>query len=523
MEASRGLFGIADWFVIIAYSLGMVAVGVVSSRRQDDPEDYFLGGRSMPTWAVALSVLATSLSAATFIGAPQIAYAGDLTYLILNLGGIIAAFLVGFVFIPPLYRAGTITIYGYLGKRFGQSSTVAASLMFLLGRLLASGSRLFMAAIAFSMVLYGDTTNRHLILAILILGGIGTLYTVCGGIRAVIWTDTIQIAVVVFAAVLSVYLLLRAIPLSVGEIVDALRNADGVDKLRIVDTRFEWGLPFTLWTGLIASTFVSTQSYGVDQDLAQRMLTTKSAWRSGVAMVSSTLLGIPVVCLFLLIGLLLSIYYGRPDLMGDAMPLDVIDDTKRIYPQFLLNHLPTGLRGLAMAGVFAAAMSSFDSAINAMASTAIADLYFPWRAMKRRKRGAVAEVREVGDQDSGLEAPRLAVALMGLLLTCFAVLAVFQYAAAGDTLIGYALGVMAFAQAPLLGVFSAALFTRRGNAASVIAALVVGIVVVLLLQPYMLQNWLDFELAWPWWTVVAGPMSFLVCSAGAPRGAESTT
>ena len=132
--------------------------------------------------------------------------------------------------------------------------------MFLLGRLLASGARLFMAAIAFAMILYGNTKTHDLILAVVLLGFIGTVYTAFGGIRAVIWTDTIQICVVVFAAVLSICVLLKAIPLPFGEIVAVLRNFDGEDKLRVVDTRFEWGLPYTIWTGVIASTFLDRKS-----------------------------------------------------------------------------------------------------------------------------------------------------------------------------------------------------------------------------------------------------------------------
>jgi len=506
-ETQHG-FGILDWLIVAGYMAGMVGVGALTSRRQQDTDTYFLGGRQMPVWAVALSVLATSLSAATFIGAPQIAYEGNLTYLSLNIGGMIAAFVVAFLFIPPIYRAGTTTIYGYLGKRYGPPSMMAASAMFLFGRLLASGARLFMAGIGFALILYGDTTPRELVMAVVLLGFVGTLYTAFGGIRAVIWTDTIQIVVVTFAAGLSVYLLLDAIPLSTPQITAVLRDANGVDKLKLIDTRLALGPSFTLWAAVIASTFVSTSAYGVDHDLAQRMMTVKSPWRGGAALIGSTLLGIPVIFLFLVIGLLLSIYYGRPDLMGDAAPLDAVADTKRIYPQFLLNHVPLGLRGLAMAGLFAAAMSSFDSAINAMASTAVADLYIPWKAWRIRQTGAGTP------PEASLTASRFAVAAMGALLTCFAILAVFLQAKGNDTLIGFALGVMAFALAPLLGVFSAAIFTRRGNTASVFAALGLGMGAVLLLQPYALQAWLDFELGWPWWWVVVTPFSFLLCIAG---------
>ena len=512
MQQPTPSFGLVDWSVIALYMAGMVGIGFLSSRKQNDAEAYFLAARSMPMWAVALSLLATSLSAATFIGAPQMSFSGDLTYLILNLGGIIAGFVVAFAFIPPIYRAGTVTIYGYLGKRFGPPSTLAASMMFLFGRLLASGARLFMAGIAFSLILYGDILPKQMVGAIVFLGVIGTLYTACGGIRAVIWTDVAQIVVVVFAALLSITLLLRAIPLSLPEIVSMLREADDGSKLRLLDMSPALAQPYTLWTALIASTMVSTACYGVDHDLAQRMMTAKSPWKAGQAMIGSTLLGIPVVCLFMVIGLLLYIFYSRPDVMGAAAPFDIADDSRKIYPQFLLNHLPAGLRGLSMAGLLAAAMSSFDSAINAMASVAFSDLYLPLKGMRTGRSDASGSTTARKD----MAASRTMVVIMGALLTCFAVAAVFMQEEANDTLIGFALGVMAFALAPLLGVFSAALFTRRGNNASVIAALAIGILTVLLLQAYALPRWCGFELAWPWVWVVAAPVSFLVCILGAP-------
>ncbi len=513
MQAQQNAFGVLDWSVLIAYMALMVGIGVAASRREKNAETFFLANRSMPMWAVALSVLATSLSAATFIGAPQIAFAGDLTYLSLNIGTMMAAFIVAFLFVPPIYRAGTMTIYGYLGTRFGESAVTAASLMFLLGRTLASGVRHFMAGIGFALMLYGETSPRDLVFAILLLGAIGTLYTALGGVRAVIWTETIQMGVVVFAALLSIGLLLHAIPLSYAEILTALHDSPSGNKLLLIDPSFSLSKPYTLWAALLAATIMSTATYGVDHDLAQRVMTAQSPLRGGMALCGSILMGTPVVLLFLIIGLLLHIYYGRPDLMGAHIPWDSAVDTKRIYPQFLLNHMPSGLRGLAMAGLFSVAMSSFNSAINAMASTAVADLYGPW--LRRSGRADAAEKAQ------SLRASRIGVVFMGGLLTAVAIGAIFAQQAGNETLIDFALGVMAFALAPLLGVFCTALFTRRGNPRSVYLSLGLGIVAVLLLQPYMLPQWLDFKLAWPWVWVVVAPFSFAVCAAGNPYESQN--
>ncbi len=515
MQESTSVFGAIDWMVIIGYFVAIMAIGFYVSRRQQDSSTFFLGGRSMPIWAVTLSVLATTLSAATFFGAPQMSFNGNLTYLIMNIGEVISAFLVAYLFIPPIFHAGTITIYGFLGKRFGKPSMMAVSAMFLFGRLLASGARHFMAGIGFSLMLYGSTQKNEMAMAVILLGFVGTLYTMSGGVRAVIWTETVQITIVVMSAFLSIYLLLKAIPVPVDQLWTALRDSNGVNKLMIVDTRFDFGLDFTIWTGIIASTFMSSATYGADHDLAQRMLTTRSAFHGGVALISSKLLGIPIVMLFLTIGLLLHVYYGRPDLMGAAAPLDVVQSTKNVYPQFLLNHLPIGVRGLAMAGLCAAAMGSFNSAINAMASTAIADLYIPWKAWRAGKED------EEWAHKHNLHAPRIAVALMGFLLTAFALVATYAYDENTETLINFALSIMAYSLAPLLGVFCTALFTKRGNTYSVLTALFLGALAVWLLQPGQIPEWCHFKLAWPWIYVAVSPFCFVLCILGGKSKAAS--
>jgi len=489
----------------------VLLIGAVVSRKQTDTRYFFLAGRSMPAWAVSLSVLATALSAATFIGVPQMAFDGNLTYLITNVGSVIAAFVIAFLFIPPIYRAGTVTIYGVLGQRYGTGAKSAAGVMFLFGRLLSSGARLFMAGIGFALMLYGEMSANTLIFAVVLLGIIGTAYTIFGGIRAVIWTDVVQIIVMVIAALCAIFLLLRYIPIPIGQIIAALKDADGVNKLQLVDTSFALDKAYTIWTGVFAMIVVGVSTHGVDQDMQQRVMTARSPFHGGMALISSIIIGIPVICLFMAIGMLLFIFYQRPELMGAALPQDVVTDSRQVFPQFVLHHIPVGIRGLTMAGLIAAAMSTFDSAITAMASCLVADVYAPWKAWQ----GGTALKDE--DDMPDLAGSRLAVGIMGALLTGFAVLAIFMQEHGGDQLINFALGVMAFALAPLLGVFCAALFTRRGNAWSVYAALAFGIIAVLLLQPYMLPRWTGIAVAWPWWWVIVSPLCFVVCVLGAPR------
>ncbi|HOR49933.1 MAG TPA: sodium/solute symporter [Candidatus Hydrogenedentes bacterium] len=512
----EGGFAFVDWTILFIYMGVMLVIGALVSRQQSDSQFFFLGGRSMPSWAVALSVVATALSAATFIGVPQMAFEGDFTYLATNLGAMIAAFIIAFYFVPPIYAAGTVTIYGYLGQRYGESARTAAGAMFLLGRLLSSGARLFMAGIGFSLMLYGETARHHLIFAILLLGIVGTLYTVSGGIRAVIWTDVIQIIVMVVAALAAVAYLVSLIPLTPGQMVAELTSSQGVNKLKVLDFSLNFSNPFTFWSALFAMTIVSLSTHGVDQDMLQRVMTAKSPFHGGLALIGSMAIAVPIILVFLIIGALLHLFYTRPDLMGNAFPPDVVEDTRRLFPQFVLQHLPVGLRGLTMAGLIAAAMSTFDSAINAMASSLIADLYAPLRAFLKKMKSGQKEEEHLPD----LAGSRFAVGLMGFLLTLFAIGAIYLQEQGGESLINFALGVMAFAQAPLLGVFCTALFTRRGNAASALTAFATGIGLVLLLQPYMLPKWAGFTLGWTWIWAVVSPVCFLICLCGSPGTEE---
>jgi SSS family transporter len=517
------VFGALDWSIIAAYLVVMAIVGFLAARKKTTAEDYFLAERSMPIWAIAMSVVATSLSVATFLGAPQQSFKGDLTYLSLNIGGFLAVFVVAAIFIPRFYQAGTVTIYGYIDQRFGQTARLAVSCMFLLGRLLASGVRLFYAAIPVCLIIFNkaepgkpfETTPRQLIFAICVIGVIGTAYIIAGGIRAVIWTDAIQICITVGAVLLSIFVLLKAIPLPLSQIIHTLLNSPGPyndsgSKLRIIDFSLNPTHKFTFWTALIGATFLNPAAYGVDQDMAQRMLTAKNSWRGGLSLIASQFLSIFVVSLFMIVGLLLYMYYNRPDIMGTAGPKDIPGTAaKEIYPQFLLNHLPTGISGLAMAGMFAIAQSSLSSAINAMASSAVADVYWPIR----RRLGLHV------DLSHGAKAPQLAVAGTAIILILFAIVAVFVYNPT-QSLLDFALGVMTFAYSGMLGVFLTALLTKRGNSTTVLLALVTGVYVTTLLQPAIL-GWIGshifhrtFVLAEFWWMPIGTTLSFLVCASG---------
>jgi Na+/proline symporter len=257
-------------------------------------------------------------------------------------------------------------------------------------------------------------------------------------------------------------------------------------------------------------------SYGTDHDLAQRMLTCKSAVKGSQSVIVAILLNLPMQLLFLSIGLLLWVFYTRPDLMG-ANAATPPEKSSEVFVRFILDHMPSGMAGVMMAGLFAAGLGSFNSALNAMGATFVNDVY--QRYVKDR------------DEKHYLKVGRLAVCAWGVILGAFACLCVFWQKGSGETLISFALGVMTFAYAGLLAVFLCAIFTKRGNKVSVLSALIVGFGVVLALQPWARSRWASAvgweslavaSIAWPWYFVLATTLAFIVCISGsAKRGVVS--
>lgn len=509
VSAMSRLAGV-DWLVLLGYGLLLVVTGwLVSRRKHDSTNDYFLGGRNVPAWAVAISVLATSLSAATFIGGPEQSYRGNLTYLSANIGAIIAVLIVAAFFIPVFYRYNVSTVYELLERRFGPRARMASSIMYMLGRVLASGSRVYIAAIPASLIVFGDIESGHVLLAVTLFMIAGIGYTFVGGVASVIWTDVIQTVVFVGAALIAAAVLLHRIPIGAGELVDVLRTpAPGAaSKLALLDTSLDPSAKYTLWTALTGFVLFNIAAYGTDHDLAQRTLTCKSAIKGSRSVIGAILVGLPVTFLFMLIGLLLFVFYSRADVMGSAGPHAGVDDTREVFLSFILNELPAGLPGLMMAGLFAAGLSTINSSLNAMASAFTHDVY------KHLAPGR--------DDRHYLLIGRAAVIGWGVVLTLFAGLCMYWHQSTEQSLIDFALAVMTYAYPGLLAVFLTAIFTRQGNGATAIAALALGTAVAVYLTP----GWFDelkpaylveMKPAYPWRLVFSTYLAMMVCVSGRP-------
>ncbi len=475
-------FAPMDWGVLIGYFVIIVVSGIwLSLRKQNDTTDYFLGGRNMPVWAVVCSIVATALSAATFVGAPQYTYGGDLSYLATHviISAIIAVVFVGVFFIPAYYKHNVTTVYELLEVRMGRGARQAGSAMFMIGQVFSGGARLFMVAIPASMVLYGEGSAQNMQLAIIVLTAVGICYTLVGGIRSVIWTDVLQLFIFVAAAVTALVLLAYKIPSDIPTVHKALEDAGKLavetgGSFESSTVTINTASPFTLITALTGLALFNIAAYGTNHDMTQRMLTCRSSIKGSGAAIGSILLSVPVQALFLAVGLGLYVFYQMPDVMGDAKPAYEPNQSHKVFLQFILMEMPPGVKGLFLAGLFAAGLSTLNSGLNSMSSTLVSDFY---QQMFRNR--SPRHYMIIG---------RLAMIFWGLVLGGFAIFCVSIYSPENQSLLDFALGVMIIPYAGLLAVFLTAIFTNRGNSFSAIAALFVGMMITLRLEPVVWET-----------------------------------
>ncbi len=501
---------IIDWSIVAVFLAGVVGVGLWVGRKKTEGKDFFLAGRNIPAWAAAISLVATALSAATFIGGPADSFGGNLSYLALNIGSIVGGLVAAWWLIPAAWRAGGATPYALLELRGGLAARRGAGSAFLVGRLLASGVRHMITGTAFCYLAFGKLDHAQACGAIIVCGVLGTLYAAKGGVKSVIWTDLILFCMLLVAVVACFIVIWRAVPVGAGQVVQAMQESK---KLTVFELSINPANAYTLWAAL-ASILFFVAAYGADQDLAQRMLTTDSPKSASRSMVMGVLAAIPLNILFLFLGVCLWVYYQRADLMR-VPKTEAVGNAAMVFPQFIRDHLPVGIKGLLMAGLASTSLGALASAITAMSSSICTDVL---------PAGTRANPRWVS---LGVGA-----ALTAAALGCYGA---FVWDNEKSSLIQFALGVMTVAYAGLLGVFACVLLTRRGTTASILAALAIGAVipivlwfvpVVPLIKNATGEHWIPDmvgdagvevvwkRLAFPWVMLLGTLASFLVCMAG---------
>ncbi len=480
-----------DLLVIGIYFAIIVAIGVHFSTRNRDVSEFALGGRSIPWWAVLASILASEISAGTFFGSPGEGFRSrNYTYAQLMVGYLLARLIVSAVFIPAYYRHNVVSIYEFLEMRFGPRTRRIASAVFLLTRSLASGSRLWVPTLL--LLVIWDRMNPGTPLgnweqfwftgaALVVISLLTAAYTAIGGIKAVIWTDVLQILVLFCALGFSVFFLLGHIP---GGWEGAKSHLTAAGDLRLWQWEGDepadstWGkiksvleTEFTVWAALFGSLFVTLATHGTDQDMVQRMLTAKDKKQSAVATILSGIADIPVTYAVLTIGILLSVYYGH--VVSDAnLPMaGGKPDSTRVFPYFVIDVMPGGLRGLVIAGVLATTMGSLGTAMNSLATSYSRDFHFRW-------------FKTPDDDAARVRVIKWSTLWFTLILIGVGLATAFIKAHnPGLSIIGIILGSFGYTYGSLLGVFMVALFTRsRGSEFGNPIAMLAGFVAVAFLS-----------------------------------------
>lgn len=498
--AMHTAFTLADWAVLGGYALILALAGWLTTRRGMKSEDYFLAGHHAPTWLVAVSVLSTVQSAATFLGVPDNSYRGDFTYLGGVLAALIAAWIAAHVLIPRFYALRVTTVYELLESRFDARARRAAGVMYLIGRIFASGARLYLAALAVSMILFLDVSLAHVTVAALLLLVFGLVFTFMGGLNSVIWSDLIQVVLYVGAALVVAWHLWSGLEMSAAQAFGELSRAG---KLAVVNPTFDLSQPWGIFAVLTGVMLLNLASSGLDQDMTQRVLACADAKQGARALYVSVWASLPVILLFLGVGALLYLHYN-----GTAAG-SFQGEKVTVFMYYILTEIPPGLRGLVTVGVIAAA--AINSGLISMSAVLVGDLYRPFA-------GARSEAHFVA-------MGRIASVVLGFALFGMAILSWYWQRYSDAALLDFVLGVMAFAYSGLLGVYGVALFSRRGSSGSVIAAFVAGFVTVLAFQPYVIDS-LGLPLAmrgvaFPWQLVLGTLVAAAVCAAVPGKSARA--
>ncbi len=458
-----------DFAVIAAYLVGVAVLGIALRGRQEGVGDYFLGSRQIAWPLILLSIVATETSTVTFLSVPGVAYGGDMTFLQLPIGYIIGRIGVAIVLMPLFFRGESLTLYEILGRRFGSGVQRLSSVLFIATRSIADGLRLFLTALVVEELLRWDFTS-----SVLAVGVATILYTFFGGIRAVIWTDVVQFVIYVLGALVAGWILLDRIP---GGWSGMLAAAGDTGKLRVLNFHFELAKPYTFWAGLFGGAVLTAATHGADQLMVQRYLCTNSIRHARLALVSSGFVVLVQFALFLLLGVGLFAYY-------QAEPPAVRNDA--VFVKFIIDEVPPGLRGLIIAAVFSAAMSTLSSSLNSVASAAVTDIYRPL-------------VRPGATEQHYLNCSRVLTVAAGALQMG---MALYGRTLPDRSTVDNVLTVAAFTTGITLGVLLLGIFVPRAHGKAAVLGMIHGALIVMCV-------WALTPLAWPWYALCGSAITLL--------------
>ena len=456
-----------DYAIIGLYLAGITLFGLRFRKKQRTLRDYFLAGRDIPWWAIALSIVAAETSTLTIISIPGLAYDTNLTFLQVVMGYVVGRIVISFVLLPHYFRGDLYTAYELIERRFGRGLRSLTAGLFLLTRGAAEGVRVYAVSIVVTIALgTGEVTSIAIITALTLI------YTFEGGLAAVIWTDVVQTAIYVGGTLVGLVTILHLVPGGWTAIHTAAASAG---KLQLFDFRGDVWVPYTFWAGLIGGTFFTVASHGTDQLIVQRLLSARGQRQSAAALISSGAAVLFQFALFLTIGVMLWAFYRQPS--------SFFGKPDRIYPTFIVQKMPHGISGLLIAAILAAAMSNLSAALNSLSSTTIMDFY--------------ARFRPQSDEKTKMRLSRLATLAWALVLFALAVIALHKV----GRVVEVGLQIASVAYGALLGVFLLGVLTRRANQRGAMVGMLCGFGVDLYL-------WLGTHVPWTWWVMIGTGVTF---------------
>ncbi|MBE9030773.1 sodium:solute symporter [filamentous cyanobacterium LEGE 11480] len=423
-----------DWLIVALYALVMIGIGYAASRKQANTDEYFRGARQIPWWAIGISIMATSFSAASLLGGPAQGYDKGFLWLQMQIGDLVGYTLVILLFLPLFVKLNITTAYEYLEKRFDAKNRSLASFCFLLFILARLGGLLYGAALVVSIV-----TNLPLNVAIVIVGIASIAYTVAGGIAAVVWTDVLQFALIFVGLGAGVWAASSGVEGGFGELWS---TAAAAGKLQVINLSWEPTNLVSLPTAVIPYGILAFAVAGTNQQSVQRYVSCADVQSGRKAALLGWFTGLIGVAITLLLGILMYSFYT---IKAGSLPADITGD--KILPHFITTQVPPGAAGLLVAAVFAAAMSSIDSGLHALATCMTVDFYERFFKPNRSDRHY-------------LKVAQLLIVIWGL----FSVAAAFYVASAEINLLPYLIKYVAFFLGPVLGLFLMGILFPRINA-----------------------------------------------------------
>ena len=469
-------FSQLDLAVLAAYLAAITLFGAHFRKSQHTLRDYFLGGRRLPWWAIALSVVSAETSILTIISTPGISYRSNMNFLQLVFGYLVGRVVVSLVLVPRYFAGELFTAYELVERRFGRGLKVFTAALFLGSRALAEGVRVFAISIVVEAVFKTGVLASVAVITVLTL-----FYTFEGGLTAVIWTDVVQLTIYIGGTALALGLALASLPGGWREV--AYFAGQGAHKLAVFNFHFNWHQPYLFWSGLIGGTFLTSASHGTDQLIVQRLLAARSRRESQVALLSSGVVILLQFSLFLLVGVVLYAFYLHHP------PAEPFSRTDKVYPTFVATQLPHGLAGLLVAAMISAGMANLSAAFNALASSSVVDFYKPF-------------LRPDAGERHYMRVSRGFTLLWGAALFVIALISQRIHQSALEL----ALTIASIPYGSMLGIFLLGVLTRRATGRGALIGAILGLISlasIVLATAFHLVS-----IAWTWYVAIGTSVTF---------------